>query len=177
VVFGVSLRRVSELRYRFPGRVDLIHPKPSGGGNTINGQPALSNISLRWMVYEATILGLKIDNNALFSSRIYNNPKYPTVRRLIPPRYISVEDFTAEPIEDDNFLRYKSQSDDTRAKELIMRAAEWDAEPMTPLDKPLPNDLKQEKQESLRGFYWLLEWAWLERWDYVGGNRRKLVKK
>jgi hypothetical protein len=152
-------------------------PDHSGGGNTINGQPALSNISLRWMVFEASILGLKIDNNALFSSRIYNNPKYPTVRRLIPPRYISVEDFTAKPIEDEDFLRYRSQSDDTRAKALIRQAAEWDAEPNTPLDKNLPIDLRQEKQESLRGFYWLLEWAWLERWDYVGGNRRKLVKK
>jgi hypothetical protein len=129
------------------------------------------------MVYEAAMLGLKIDNNAIFSSRIYNNPCYPTVRRMIPPRYISVEDFNNKPDENDVFLRYKSQSDDTRVIELIKRAAEYDAMPMTMQGELMPVDLRQNKKESLRGFYWLLEWAWLERWDYVGANRRMLVKK
>lgn len=129
------------------------------------------------MIYEGAVLGLKIDNHALFSSKIYNNSAYPTVRRIIPPRYISVEDIGSLPDETDAFLRYKSTSDDVRAIELIKRAAEFDAEPHLDLVQLLPLDLRQPKKESLKGAYWLLEFLWLERWDYIGANRRKLVKR
>jgi hypothetical protein len=170
----------------------------SGGGNTLNGLPTLSNISLRWMIREAQPLGLLIDSIALFRSPVYNY-SYPEIRQLIPPQFINFR-FEAErkrAFEEWNAKNpagaaFKVDFAMVDVSEIIQLTAELDAKPFEPPSAPsgfeihpsarvqeLGEDLAGDRHESLTGFYKLVEWMPLQRWIYVestGDSRRDTRK-
>jgi hypothetical protein len=158
----------------------------SGGGNTLNGLPTLSNISLRWMIREVQPLGLLIDPIALFRSPVYNY-SYPEIRQLIPPEFINFR-FEAErkrAFEEWNAKNpagaaFKVDFAVVDVSEIIQLTAQLDARPFEPHSAPsgseihpparveeLGEDLAEARHESLTGFYKLLEWMPLQRWIYV----------
>ena len=170
-----------------------------GGGNTLNGLPTLSNISLRWMLREAQPLGLLIDSIALFKSPVYNY-SYPEIRRLIPPQFINFrfESEKKRAFEEWNVNNpsngpTKVDMSAVDVSDIVRLAAELDARPLVPPTEScrtdrvpltsrveeLGEDLAEARHESLTGLYKLLEWMPLQRWIYVesGGDSRTDTRK
>lgn len=155
----------------------------SGGGNTLNGLPTLSNISLRWMINEAVPLGLLIDTIALFQSPVYNY-SYPEIQRLIPPQFINFRWESERKVAFDEWEERPGPRVDVRSvdvSEIVRWAAELDARGFTPPARDpqveertreddvreLGEDLAEDTHESLKGMYKLVEWMPLQRWIYV----------
>lgn len=150
------------------------------------------------MLREAQPLGLLIDSIALFRSPVYNY-SFPEIRRFIPPQFIN---FRFEAEEKHAFEEWNANNPTSGpskvdmslvdVSEIIQLAAELDARPFVPPPssygseicltskvQELGEDLAEDRHESLKGFYKLVEWMPLQRWVYVEsvGDSRNDTRK
>lgn len=135
------------------------------------------------MLHESVPLGLLVDTIALFRSPVYNY-SYPEIQRLIPPHFINFRWESERKEAYDVWDERPGPRVDERSvdvSEIVRWAAELDARGFTPPSRAseleertrekdvqeLGEDLAEDRHESLKGFYKLVEWMPLQRWIYV----------